>query len=425
MDSLPGTAASSDERAGAATPAALARAAGTAGAWPVIDLFSGAGGMSYGFRAHPGFRIVGAVDAQLGKPSTRPGTLACNAAYAANIGVRPVEADLAVTGPAEICQLLAVPPGGITVLAACPPCTGFSRTVARNHLRDDARNGLVERVAAYAELLRPQIVLLENARELVMGRFSEHLRGLLTGLSGLGYRTCASTHFLSEFGLPQKRERALVIAVRRPLPLRTLADLWSGLAVSPKATHVRRAIWDLPPVAAGQPHPADPLHVSPALSTELNRRRMAAIPRDGGGWPDLIGRPDARLLLTPAMRHRARLRDLGSHPDVYGRLWWDRPAVTIKRECGHIGNGRYAHPEQDRLCTVREMSILQGFPRGYRFAGSLSNMYRQIGDAVPPLISYQLSVLCSWILTGVRPEPDQLILPGCQLCPDDLQAKPS
>lgn len=409
----------------------------------MIDLFSGAGGMSYGFHAHPGFRMAGAVDAQLGKPSTRPGTLGCNVAYAANIGVRPVEADLAVADPAEVCRLLTTaPPGGtdgsgeasgfqadlarsgLAVLAACPPCTGFSRTLARNHVRDDARNGLVERVASYAELLRPQIVLLENARELVMGRFQAHLRGLLGSLSRLGYRTCATTHFLSDFGLPQKRERALLIAVRQPLPLRTLADLWAGLAVSPKATHVRRAIWDLPPLRAGQADPADPLHTCPALSSELNRRRLAAIPHDGGGWADLIGHPDARLLLTPAMRHRARLHDLGSHPDVYGRLWWDRPAVTIKRECGHIGNGRYAHPEQDRLCSVREMSILQGFPRGYRFAGSLSNMYRQIGDAVPPLISYQLSVLCNWILTGHRPEPDELILPGCHLRPDDLQTRP-
>ncbi len=112
---------------------------------------------------------------------------------------------------------------------------------------------------------------------------------------------------------------------------------------------------------------------------------------------------------------------LGSHPDIYGRLWWDRPAVTIKRECGHIGNGRYAHPEQDRLCTVREMSILQGFPRDYRFAGgSLSNLYRHIGDAVPPLISYQLAALAQWILSGRKPGPDELLLPGCHLTEADL-----
>ncbi len=95
--------------------------------------------------------------------------------------------------------------------------------------------------------------------------------------------------------------------------------------------------------------------------------------------------------------------------------------MTIKRECGHVGNGRYAHPEQDRLCTVREISILQGFPRDYRLTGALANMYRHLGDAVPPLISYQLAGLCQWILTGRRPQAADLILPGCHLSADDLQ----
>ena len=72
------------------------------------------------------------------------------------------------------------------------------------------------------------------------------------------------------------------------------------------------------------------------------------------------------------------------------------------------------------------MSILQGFPRDYVFTGSLSNMYRHIGDAVPPLISYQLAVLCQWILTGRRPSAPELILPGCHLTTDDLEpAAPS
>ena len=141
---------------------------------------------------------------------------------------------------------------------------------------------------------------------------------------------------------------------------------------------------------------------------------------DGGSWADLIHHGEAGSLLTPAMARRVAAGDLGSHPDIYGRLWWDRPAVTIKRECSHIGNGRYAHPEQDRLCTVREMALLQGFPRDYAFTGTLANMYRHIGDAVPPLISYQLAALCAWILTGVRPAPEELILPGCHLVPGDL-----
>jgi DNA (cytosine-5)-methyltransferase 1 len=306
------------------------------------------------------------------------------------------------------------------VLTACPPCTGFSRAVASNHLRDDGRNQLVGRVGDYAELLRPDIVLIENARELVTGRFGGHLRDLLGRLSDLGYQASAATHFLTEFGLPQRRERAIVIAVRRPLRLRGLADLWRGWRIDPKATHVRRAIWDLPPVAAGQSHPADPLHVAPAFRSERGRQRLSAVPHDGGGWADLRASRDTRVLLTAAMTSRAARGDLGSHPDVYGRLWWDRPAVTIKRECSHVGNGRYAHPEQDRLCTVREMSLLQGFPRDYQFTGTLANMYRHIGDAVPPLISYQLAALCGWILTDRRPAAEELLLPGSQLADCDL-----
>lgn len=394
---------------------------GTQEPWTVVDLFSGAGGMSYGFRAYPGFAIAGAADAQIGKPSTGHGTLGCNASYARNIGVSPVAANLAVAEPAEVGRAMGLDGRGVTVLCACPPCTGFSRTMARNHVRDDSRNNLVGRIPAYAELLRPKIVLIENARELIMGRFSGHLSRLLDDLSALGYQVSARTHFLNEFGLPQKRERALIVAAAPGLTLRGLEDLWTGLRVSQKATHVRRAIWELPPVAAGQADPGDAMHVSPRFSSEVNRRRMAAIPHDGGGWADLLGHPDARRLLTPAMMHRARLRDLGSHPDVYGRLWWDRCAVTIKRECGHIGNGRYAHPEQDRLCTVREMAALQGFPADYTFVGTLANRYRHIGDAVPPLISYQLAALASWMLTGRRPGPAEMIMPNCHLTSADIE----
>ena len=389
--------------------------------WPVVDLFSGAGGMSCGFQRHGDFTIAGAADAQIGKPSAGQGSLGCNASYAASIGVHPVAADLARTDPADVCQAMGLAGTRPVVLSACPPCTGFSRTRASNHLSDDDRNGLVGRIADYAALLRPDIVLVENARELITGRYARHLHGLVHELARLGYRTSAATHFLDAFGLPQRRERAIVVAARYPLRVRDLPALWDGWRVEAKSTHVRRAIWDLPPIGAGQAHLGDSLHVSPALRSAANKRRLAEVPHDGGSWADLRYHQDSDVLLTPAMARRAAAGDLGSHPDIYGRLHWDRPAVTIKRECGHIGNGRYAHPEQDRLCTVREMSILQGFPRDYRLTGSLANMYRHVGDAVPPLVSYQLAALCRWMLTGERPCPEELILPGCHLSPADLQ----
>ena len=126
---------------------------------------------------------------------------------------------------------------------------------------------------------------------------------------------------------------------------------------------------------------------------------------------------------APAMKRSLARGKLGSHPDVYGRLAWDKPAVTIKRECGHTGNGRYAHPDQDRLCSVRELAVLQGFPGSYRFpCSSLSNCYRHIGDAVPPLISHQLALVCEWILTGRRPQLRRRLLPDTHLRPDDIES---
>ena len=122
------------------------------------------------------------------------------------------------------------------------------------------------------------------------------------------------------------------------------------------------------------------------------------------------------------MKSRIAKRDFGSHPDVYGRLAWDRPSVTIKRECAHVGNGRYSHPEQARLLTVREMAQLQGFPKDFVFIShSIANRYRHIGDAVPPLISYQLSALVAWMKTGIRPTPSDWILPNTSMSIDDIR----
>jgi DNA (cytosine-5)-methyltransferase 1 len=160
----------------------------------------------------------------------------------------------------------------------------------------------------------------------------------------------------------------------------------------------------------------------PAFSSESQvAERLAAIPCDGGSWIDLIGHKRSSALLTDAMKRIIRLKKLGSHPDVYGRMAWNRPAPTIKRECAHIGNGRYAHPVENRLCSIRELATLQGFPCEFEFNGnSLSNNYRHIGDAVPPLISFQIASVCSWILTGVKPPVSKVLLSGTHLKPMHL-----
>jgi DNA (cytosine-5)-methyltransferase 1 len=228
---------------------------------------------------------------------------------------------------------------------------------------------------------------------------------------------------LEEFGLPQRRRRALIIASKKGLKHRTLEDLWDGYTVVPAATTVRRAIEDLEPLAAGKTSEQDSCHTSPNFS-EKGLKRLSLIPKDGGSWFDLLNQPDGEQYLIPSMKKYSDIGKVGPHPDVYGRMAWDTPSPTIKRECSSTGNGRYAHPEQNRHCTVREMGILQGFPSHYQFsADSKSNMYRHTGDAVPPLISHQMAWVAQWILEGKRPKIKDAILDDTQLTSSDVIEK--
>lgn len=381
----------------------------------VVDLFSGVGGMSFGFHKHPLFSLVAAADAEMGKPSSGAGALQCNGVYSLNMGFRPTCMDLSSTPPENLRDALGLlEKEKITVLLACPPCTGFSRTNPENHLRDDSRNSLVQRSAEFALALDAEIVVMENARELIQGNFNHHYQRLRNALENRGYDVFGAVYLLSRFGLPQLRERAIVIAVKRRYNLKTLDNLWEGWNVDPLAITVRRAFDSLDPAASG-------LERYPEFSSDSVRQRMEAIPKDGGSWMDLLERDGAEQLLTDSMKRIVEQNRFGSYPDVYGRMAWDKPAPTIKRECAHVGNGRYAHPEENRLCSVREMAILQGFPNDFEFDGtSLSNAYRHIGDAVPPLISYQLVWLCAWMLTGARPDMKEILLPGTNLQPTDL-----
>ena len=380
----------------------------------VVDLFSCGGGMSAGFANRKGWHLAGAVDLEVAKPSGKSaGETRCNDIYEANHGLRPLSEDLLRLDPSDLLDRFGLQADQIGCLISCAPCTDFSRANPENHMSDRQRNTLVGRSGDFVEALLPPVFVMENARELITGNHPQHWMGLKLRLERLGYDVRADVHFLSRFGLPQVRERALIIASRVGA-VRTLDDLWEGWQVDPRATTVHGALgrlrawlWD---------HPNDPTgSVAPGMG-DLVAERLAATPPDGGGWVDVAKRPDLKHLLTPECSRRWEIGDLGSHPDVYGRMWWERPAPTIKRECAHIGNGRYAHPEANRLLTVREMATLQGFPFTYQFpVKSVANRYRAIGDAVPPMIAWQIAACVEWTTTGLRPEPKDWVMPNTSL----------
>jgi DNA (cytosine-5)-methyltransferase 1 len=320
--------------------------------------------------------------------------------------------------PEEFAAAARLSRGQLTVMISCAPCTHLSRANPANHLSDRPENSLIGRSGTFAAHLLPEIFLMENARELIIGNYRHHHLALVNVLEDAGYHVRSSTHFLHRFGLPQMRERALIVASRIG-EARSLEDLWQGWVVRTKAMTVRTALQRL---AEWQDcrHDDPDGDVYPGMGPAV-LARLAATPRDGGGWADVARNPQTRTLLTKDCLRRWDGNDLGSHPDVYGRMALDKPAPTIKRECGHVGNGRYAHPTADRLLTVREMAALQGFPFDYRFpARSITNRYRHIGDAVPPLIAFQMSALVKWMKTGRRPEPADFVMEDTVFRVDDV-----
>ena len=379
----------------------------------VVDLFSGAGGASSGFNAHPDFTVIGAADKQLGKPSQISGT-ECNKTYLKNIGISPREIDLGLVTPEQLGAHLGIQPGEIDVLISCSPCTGFSRTNSQNHLRDDPRNSLAQKTAVLINYFKPRFFFVENARELLRGNFAYHGTDLIRYTREIGYTVSSNVHLLTQFGLPQIRERALIVGTTLQV---NSADLdlslnWGEHMPCKSSLTVRNAIDQFPTLSQGETCKLDKCHSVPSMRNKT-LQRLRRIPANGGSWRDLLHSQDGPSYLIPSMVKTLDSKKLGSYPDIYGRMWWDKPAPTIKRECSSPGNGRYCHPEQDRMCSVRELGYLQGFPKDYSFeADSLSNMYCHIGDSVPPMISYQYAEVFSRIVHKRFGSFEELMMPN-------------
>ena len=94
--------------------------------------------------------------------------------------------------------------------------------------------------------------------------------------------------------------------------------------------------------------------------------------------------------------------------DVYGRLSWDRPSITITAFARNPASGRFTHPDQDRVITAREAATLQSFPRGFEFTGGSCDVFRQIGEAVPPKMSTSIAADVLIELISCEPNSDEI-----------------
>lgn len=331
-----------------------------------VDLFCGAGGLTYGLEK-AGVSVKLGVDIDP----------ACREPYVANNRAAFLQADVDALGASDLSEALAG--AKITLLAGCAPCQPFS-TYSRNATRKSGerrgRGGrddwqLVRRFGELVAELQPDLVTMENVPPLAdQPVFKEFLAALG------GYHVDHKVIDVRLIGLPQTRKRLVLVASK-------LGPIKLSVDVGTPTKTVRKTIGNLPSIRAGEADPNDPLHIASRLSpTNLKRIRAS---KPGGTWRDW---PDE-------LRAACHVKESGStYPAVYGRMEWDEASPTITTQCFGYGNGRFGHPEQDRAISLREAAMLQGFPKDYRFTcpgqkPSFASIGRLIGNAVPvPLAEF-------------------------------------
>ncbi|HXF30219.1 MAG TPA: DNA cytosine methyltransferase [Solirubrobacterales bacterium] len=361
----------------------------------LVDLFSGCGGMTRGFEDSGAFRSIFAVEFDRDAAAT----------YAENFG------DHVACGRIE--DVAAFPRADVVI--GGPPCQGFSPL--NRAAAGFERRGLWREYLRALEAVEPQAFVMENVPELLRSaEYAEFRRRA----EALGFQVEAEILNAADFGVPQRRRRAIVLGVR------------AGAAAWPRPTHAdpsqpnplsfvaHRATKDRGPVT-GSPRLAPwvtfreaveglPLRADgrdwhrPRKPRPESVRRYKAVPRDGGDRFAMQRNLD-RAGLGDLVPRCWRNKPTGT-TDVFGRLWWDRPALTIRTEFYKPEKGRYLHPSAHRPITVREAARLMSFPDDFVLPEdqSMSSIARQVGNAVPPLLARRIAESLAAALAGAEPE---------------------
>lgn len=342
----------------------------------LIDTFCGAGGMTLGFRMRSErFVPVWANDLDQ----------ACVDTYNRNFGEHCVVGDIV-----SILQGSSTEIPEADVVIGGPPCQGFS--LLNRNRQCDPRKHLWRPFLEVVERSGAAVFVMENVPQLLGS--AEH-REIVRVAEEMGFRLAWGKVCAADYGVPQTRYRAIVLACRFADP--------KGV-FPPSCTHrrprnggsnlelpgcdreqwvtVRDAIADLPSPVGTSVRPEGPpldLHFG-RTPTAKSTARYRAIPEEGMNRFDLQER-------APHLTPECWIRKRSGGTDLFGRLWWDRPAYTIRTEFYKPEKGRYLHPEQHRPITHREAARFQSFPDSFVFSGSKIEIARQIGNAVPPRLA--------------------------------------
>lgn len=325
----------------------------------VIDFFCGCGGTSSGLQA-AGMTIAAGIDVDPVAINTYKENFPNAITFNDDINNIKTE-DLKYVAKKKRSDKL--------VFAACAPCQPFSAQ-NRNKKVNDKRVCLLDQMHRFIEKLTPDYILLENVpgmQKVKEGPFGRFLK-LLTDF---GYSIDFGVLDAAEYGVPQHRKRLVLIAAKDSKI--KLPEPKYGPGMIPFKV-VRDAIGNYPAIDSGEKSKTIRDHESAKLSPLLKKRiSVLKNGEDRRAWPE-----ELQLKCH---------KDCRTHTDVYGRLSWDKPSVTLTTKCISLSNGRFGHPEQNRALSVREAASIQTFPETYLFKGTLWQKARQIGNAVPPKLA--------------------------------------
>lgn len=351
-------------------------------AYRLIDLFAGAGGMTLGFtdrRFCGGFESVWALD----------NDIAAVATHRRNFGKHAVCGDI----EEWVSSGRSIPSADVVV--GGPPCQGFSLL---NKRRDgDARRALWLPFLDIVERSSASVFVIENVAEL---RSSPEYDEIERHADSIGFDVRSEVLLAADYGTPQTRRRTVILGYRRDFfdgasfpPLPTHAAPNSGKNLPPWRT-VWDAIADLPnPIGTEIRNDRPPFNLHFGRTpTEKSIARYRAVPPGGNRFDLQRNAPE----ITPD----CWVRKTSGGTDLFGRLWWDRPSVTIRTEFFKPEKGRYLHPDEHRPITHREAARLMGFPDDFQFVGSKVEIARQIGNAVPPHLAGAIGQSVRQLLDG-------------------------
>lgn len=327
-----------------------------------VDIFCGAGGLTYGLRT-AGINVSHGIDIDE----------SCRYVIEKNNeNTEFVHRSVTELSSDEVSSMFQT--GTVKLLAGCAPCQPFSKYRNPNSKKDDSKWRLLREFERLVIDINPELVTMENVPQL---RIHPVFKGFVKTLRAQGYHLWYDVVNCSDYGLPQNRRRLILIGSR-------LGPISFDQEKKDRKTTVKDAIGMLPKVEAGQKLATDALHCSPKLR-ELNLKRiMHSLP--GGTWDDW----------PEEIRAECHKKDSGmTYKSVYGRMIWDDTSPTITTQCYGYGNGRFGHPEQNRAITLREAAILQSFPLEYNFLDgktpfSFQKLGTMIGNAVPPIIGHAI-----------------------------------